>query len=468
MSLIQVKFDNQLNQSEINIPLINSSKSESGSMYSRNQPEIQQTSVHGIQAPLIMVNNIVVDFPDIINFSLISSGVEPTVSMTFKDRNHLTSTIDSPGIDNELRVQILPKFEGIYKKINLTFYITYINIDRDKVSLSGKYKSSSLIMSRLMSFGEINTYNLFEDIARGTGLGFASNIESNDLDKRYIYCDNKSYFDILEEEINFSCIEDGICDYWIDFWNNLVLVDIKDRYNNDDPPESMKLWVAGQNKEVTEGSIIEPMEMDATLTNHPLLQSNELYVVNYRHINNPGSKTYSGTDRVYSIYENDKQEYFDHLIQDGDSKNDIFTKYSYLGETYGGYNYLLQRVKRSDFLQKINSNENIEVELNTPLLGIMRGNRVNFMWYINDDKYRYKLDNLKENGAASEFLVSPTNYNDAKEFGSDEGKYVLDESISGQYLITSLEIMFYDYQWKYKVRLSRPSINKPEIINEQL
>lgn len=466
MSLIQVKFDNQLNQSEIIIPLTNSSKDEMGDNYVQNIPEIQQTSVHGIQAPLVMVNNIVVDVKDIMRFSLISTGPEPSLSMTFADRYHLTTSIDTPSIDNELRVQILPKFDGVYKKIDLTFYITYININKNVITLSAKYKSSSLIMSRLMSFGETNTYDLFEKIAKNTGLGFASNVETNDSDKRFVYCDNKSFSELMEREIGFSGFDNRVYDYWIDFWNNLVLADIYDRYNNDDPVEEMKLWTAGRNKEIQEGIVIEPIEVDAVLTNHPALRNNELYASDYKIINNPGSKTHSGTDRVYSIYEEDKYEYFDHLIQDGDSKTDIFTKYQYLGETYGNHNYLYQGSKRASFLQKISSNENVEVTLNTPLLGIMRGNRINFLWYINDDKYTNRLENLTEAGALSEAVVDPPIYKDIKEFGSSDGKYVLDGTISGQYMITSQEITFENYRWKYKIRLSRPTINKQKIVNE--
>lgn len=85
MSIIQVKFDHKLKQSDIIIPLTNSSKSEMGDAYTKNQTEIQQTLVYGIMSPLIMVNNIVVDVVDVIDFELKSVDVTPTVNLTIKD-----------------------------------------------------------------------------------------------------------------------------------------------------------------------------------------------------------------------------------------------------------------------------------------------------------------------------------------------------------------------------------------------
>ena len=216
MSIIQVKFAHKLKQSDIIIPLTNSSKSEMGDAYTKNQTEIQQTLVYGIMSPLIMVNNIVVDVVDVVDFELKSVDVTPTVNLTIKDRYKLLTTLDTPGIDNELRIQILPKFEDKYKKINLTFYITNFKQNGEYLSIRGEYKIPKFLSSNIKSFGEINTYSLYESIATETQLGFASNIEFNDGDKRWVYCDNKSYKELLDKEIQRSGVDTQILDYWID------------------------------------------------------------------------------------------------------------------------------------------------------------------------------------------------------------------------------------------------------------
>ena len=93
MSRIQTKFDNVLKQSDIIINLTNSSKEEVGEEnYKDNKQEIQQTSVYGIQAPLIMVNNIVVDFSDVVSFDLKCTEVLPSINIEIKDRKNLISS----------------------------------------------------------------------------------------------------------------------------------------------------------------------------------------------------------------------------------------------------------------------------------------------------------------------------------------------------------------------------------------
>lgn len=468
MSVIQVKFDNALQQSDIVIPLIHSSQNEAGDSYVPNQSERQQTMVYGIHAPLIMINQIVVNFLDVISFELLCENQLPEVHMIVLDRYKLTTLIDSPGIDNELRIQILPKFENKYKKINLTFYITQMKNNNGEIHLTGEYKISKFTSSNIKSFGEVSIYKLFESVAQETQLGFATNVEDDDL-KRYIYCDNKSYKDLLRNEITRSCNEMVIYEYWIDWWNNLILADIYERYNATDKDEDMQIWVANQNKEITEGEEIEPMQVIATFNNHPAVRNTELFITDFKILTSPGSQMSRGTDRVFSTYECNKSEYMDYLVQDGDTKKDVFIKYEYLGEAYSEHNYLLASKKYETFKQKIKSNETIEIILETPLLGIMRGNKVNFLWYVNDSNVSNMNESLKNDG--SMLNEQETNINltadENIEEGNHDGNYELDKSISGQYLVTKCSMKFKNSKWQYHVTLSRPSSMKPQILKEE-
>ena len=468
MSVIQVKFDNCLKQSEIVIPLIHSSKQEAQDAYTPNQSERQQTMVYGIHAPLIMINKIVVNFLDVTSFELLCENQLPEVHMVVQDRYKLTTLIDSPSIDNELRIQILPKFENIYKKINLTFYITQMKNNNGEIHITGEYKSSKFTSSNIKSFGEVSIYKLFESVAQETQLGFATNVEDDGF-KRYIYCDNKSYKDLLRNEIMRSCNEMVIYEYWIDWWNNLILADIYERYNATDKDEDMLIWVAGQNKDVGEGDEVEPIQSVATFNNHPSFRNMELYVSDYKNRTSPGPQMFQGTDRVFSIYEFNKTEYKDYLVQDGDSKKDIFAKYEYLGEAYGEHNYLLAYKKYETFKQKIKSNETLEIVLETPLLGIMRGNKVNLLWYVNDSTVSDMKENLKEDGSMLNEQETNINLNADEniEEGSHDGNYELDKSISGQYLVTKCSMKFKNSKWQYYVTLSRPSSMKPQILKEE-
>jgi hypothetical protein len=378
--------------------------------------------------------------------------------------------MDTPGPDNQLRIQILPKFEEKYKKINLTFFITKTSISGKYITISGEYKAPKFISDNIKSFGQVSTYKLFEMVAQDSQLGFATNIADSETDKRYVYSDNKSYKELLAREIRKSGSENQILDYWIDWWNNLVLADVYERYTSIDKDEDIQIWVSGQNHEVTEGNEIQPQQVVANLNNSIVDKFSELYVENYSILNSPSMQYYNGTDQLYTTYEIDKLNYSDFLIQDGDVKKDITTKFEYLGEVYGEYNYLLAGKKRQAFLQKMQTNETIEITLNTPLLGIMRGNRVNFTWYINDSMVRNKIKAAADANISQDLnhvnTNIPMNYDNESEESEMDGKFEIDKSISGQYLITNCNMKFANSKWEYKITLKRPTSDKPKIINE--
>ena len=95
-----------------------------------------------------MINSTVIDFNAVSYFSLKSNGPVPTLVMSVEDRYGLISNIDKPKLDNEVRIQVLPRFDNAYKKINLTFYITNINITGKFIRLTCTYKLPKLISSK--------------------------------------------------------------------------------------------------------------------------------------------------------------------------------------------------------------------------------------------------------------------------------------------------------------------------------
>lgn len=476
MAKVNVIFDNKLKQSDIIIPLTNTSEQEIGEEnYEDNKQEIQQTAIYGIQAPLIMVNNTVIDFTDIVDFELKSTGLLPALQMTVTDRKHIIQQVDTPGIDNEVRIQILPKFDDKYKKINLTFYIQTMNFDGDQIEISGVYKSPKLRSSNMKSFGKLNTYQFFSQVAKDTQLGFASNISANSADARYIYCDNKSFMDAMDNEIKYSGSDKQLLDYWIDLWNNLVLVDIYERYNTIEPEDKIQVWVANVNNNAEEGVDIEPMQAPAIFNNHPANQSSELFVNNYNIISRTGAAVSGGTDCIYSIYDISQGEYLDYLIMDGDVQKDAHIQMVYVGETYDSFNYFIQSKKRESFLRKISSNETIEIETSTPFLGIMRGDKVNFVWYVNNSNAEILTESLNEQGvtdqesasAASSIPLETTEIPEGEEVPDQGGTWTPDPSISGQYMVKGVTYKFQDQEWTYVLTLSRPYSEKPYIINQE-
>ena len=468
MGIILKEFDDTLEKSEIIMPLFSSSKEEAGQNYEDSHlTDKAQTSVFGVQTPLIMINKTVIDFDCVLFFSLSSTHVLPELSLTIEDRFELINNIDKPSTDNEVRIQILPKFEGIYKKINLTFYISSININGTLVSLSCVYKLPGLTSSQFKTFGKIDTYNLFKKIAQDTKLGFATNVTELS-DNRYVYCNNKSLLEIMNHEIQYSNSTEHILDWWVDYWDNINLADIKERYNTIDSDDDLKIWVLGQVNEVTVNNAVEPAQVVAVLNNHPSNASSELFVSSYENILSTGSNSASGTDVVYGVYEDDKSEYIDYLVQDGDIKHDIFLKYDYMGEVYGDYNYILANCLRNSYLKKMNL-ESIKITMPTPVIALMRGHKANFLRYVNNDIIENKLKVLEEAGLVDrnkESNIPLSKYDITDDEATTNGNFRLDRTVSGQYLINGVEIIYSGNRWEYILTMIKPASTRVSITNE--
>lgn len=468
MGIILKEFDDTLEKSEIIMQLRSSSVEEAGEDYKDSHlTDKAQTSVFGIQIPLIMINKTVIDFDCVRFFSLQSTHALPELSLTVEDRFELINNIDKPYTDNEVRIQILPKFENAYKKINLTFYINSINVNGSLISISGTYKLPELTSSQFKTFGEIDTYSLFKKVAQDTKLGFATNITKLS-DNRYVYCNNKSLLDILNYEIEYSNSTEHILDWWIDYWDNINLADVKERYNTVDSDEELKIWILGQANEVTVNNTVEPTQVVAVINNHPANASSELFVSSYKNILSTGSSISEGTDVVYGVYEDNKSDYIDYLVQDGDIKNDIFLKYNYMGEAYGDYNYILANCLRRSYLKKMNL-ESIKVTMPTPVIALMRGHKVNFLRYENNDIIENKLKSLEEAGLVDrnvESNIPLSKYDITDDEYMSNGNFRLDRTVSGQYLINGVEIIYSDNKWEYTLTLIKPASTRATIFNE--
>lgn len=440
MPIIEVKIDPKLEFKPIEESMYSPAPDEdTGNDY-------QQTKITGIVQPLIKVNSTVIPFDGVVSFELRSDSFLPELTMCIDDQFNLIKTLDQPKGDNLIQIQIVPPFDNAYKKINMNFFISQIDTMGTKLYISGIYKIPELYCSRLKSYGEITTYDYITQIANDTSLGLASNL-SNTEDKRYIYCNNINYVDSIDREIKFGGNESVILDSWVDYWNYINIVDIFERYNSID--SDLKLWVTKTKiMDVTTTTKNEPEQVDAKITNNPGYRNSQLYTKEYHIINNTGTNVLEGTDRVLTIYDNSTCESMETLLQDGDVSNDLFTKYNYLGEKFSEHNYLLSQECNKMYNQKISS-QSIQVELSSPLLGLMRGHKVDFVWYdINDLTVPQKTEgnNIETN------LPVP----DEK---PESGEFNINKTVSGQYLIYNTSIIYNKVgseSWKYRLTLVRP------------
>ena len=224
MAQITVKYDPTIKIEEIVEPMYATSLNECP----EDRPaEVQQTKITGILSPLIKVNNILILWDKVTRFELTSKGFLPELSFTFIDDLGFTKSLDQPGNDNLVLLQILPPFEDAYKKINLRFFINDVRIKEDKVSIIASYNVPSLLQDKLQSYGKITTYDYLDTIAKECELGLASNLDGTE-DERYIYLRNTNFVKSVENEIKRSGNESCILDTWIDFHNYLRYQRLRD------------------------------------------------------------------------------------------------------------------------------------------------------------------------------------------------------------------------------------------------
>jgi len=428
---------------------------------------IKQTKVFGILMPIIALNDISVDWMDVITFAL--DGVEaiPMVKFEFKDRKGLLKQYSQPGNDNELRIQILPPVDNTYKKIDLTFLVTNINIDNGVVRGEATYKLSKFTDSQFKALGQLTTYDLFDKVSTETGLGFASNVEATE-DQRYMSCQYESYKDLIKKEMPKSgSSEAHVFDWWIDFWNNLTLCDLYDRVNNEDSEDDMQIWTVLDPNSATIQDDPETVLATAYYTNHPDYEGSDLHVSDFE-IENAPTTTGSGNEIALSVYEENKHEYIDHYIADGDIEKNKFIKFEYAGEVYGDYNYLLAEKCRQVFLRKVKS-EIVVIHTRHPQIGMMRGMQCRFVWYDNNSQDAYSRENLTEAGVIEKedtVLQQMGWLKDWQTESTDIRPMVLNLQVSGQYTCIGQYITYADHQWDCWLYLIRPASKRPKLIVE--
>lgn len=475
MGQILVKTDPLIKQTDIQHPLVEPTE-EDDTSYENN---IKPSEVYGIFCPLISVNGMPIEINDLVRANLDCTQRLPKISFVFNDKHEIFNSFNSPGKENELRFQVLPTEDDVYKKIDLTFFIDTISIGPEKeknkgkvISGTGTYKLPALTDTLFKALGIKSTYALFEFVAEQTQLGFASNVDAT-TDDRYIYAANKSYLSLLTEEIKRSeSDQEHVYDWWVDPWNYIILCDILDRVKNLDQPEDMTVRVTTNRSRGGKNSTQGHTDMECILSNGPWASDTDLEVYSYTTNNEPWRGKSMSNMLEVSVYEENKKEYIGHIIEDSNITRDEFMRFEYGGEVYGAYNYILAEKCRDFYLAKMR-NESITVSLKFPQLGIMRGDQLKFIWYDNDSKTAIRAHELYDvptalKNANMEWLLD---YTTEEQYNPTSPSHIAPNyQVSGQYTCIGYRIL-YDgtcQEWSHELILVRPDEYKPifEIVDK--
>ena len=450
--MIEVKHDHKLNFPTIEVPMTREGGAGTGP---EQDSVVKQSDVEGILAPLLRYNNMSITLDQIRRLRL-SGGSVPYIDVEIKDSMNLIKDLDAPGMDNFLYLQILPPFDDAYKKVQLRFQITSSHIEYGTVYLSGVYYLPHLYDRDMKAYGMVSTYQLFEEISNKHSLGFCSNVEDTQ-DKRFIYNPNIDDISLLNQQITYAGNDKHVFEWWIDFWNNINLVDIYNEYTTIYPDDDLKIWIDSVFFVHDQDNKNEPELRTATFTNSPIMFMDPLYIRTYKPITGT-----TQTDQIVDVYSINNQEVTTSLIQDGDVKYNTQVNYNYGGEYFGNFDYLTRSYTRNLFLSKLYS-QSIEVHLCKPLLGIFRGSKVNLLWYnVNS----YMTADMDTTDIESNIPLPDDSYN----VRNSEMTYVLDRTVSGQYYISDITIEYEEGKWDTTVILNRSAedINKVNPPDEEI
>lgn len=429
------------------------------------QRDADPTKVYGILSPLVSIGGVVIAPEDIMDFRLTCLGNLPTCGLVVRDQMRKLASIKKPDCDTIMRVQIIPPFDGV-SKINLELHVSRVKQDGEYMKISGIYRCPELISTRVESFGQLDTYTLFEAIANALKLGFATNCQVTD-DYRNMYCSSMNYLQLMEQEIGRAKNEAGQCiyDWWIDNKNYLNFANMYTLLNMKTPNDNMQIYISTQPYTIREETPIEPMLTTALLTNLPSQQNWETFVPHYQTNTDGSSIRNIGTDNVYETYEDSKEGYSDNLMVNSDAHDNLVTNVQYIGESFGDYNSKLTAKVRENFLTKMTA-DSIKVYLKYPTLSISRGQKVNFAWYVNNPVQDDYESAFQEAGAMNDDEMVPEfDAALAQEYPSSYGKFTLDKAVSGQYLVASQTIGYQNGEWINELILCRPQAENKKRLN---
>lgn len=471
--MIEVKFDptppDSQSHQDIIMPLTNPSWDEKVGEGDAdiNKADISQTLVYGIQCPIISVEGMVVNFEDIIDFELSDTSHVPTMSCHIIDNKNIIQQLVPPGLGNtHISVQIIPPHDK-YKKIDIHFVMVNYSVgQQNDLYIKARYDLPEFFTKNFKSLGELKLFEFYDKLAKEMKLGFATNTEEKD-DKRYMFCNFTSYEELIEQETNNSGEEKVIYNWWIDLWHYLILEDIYERYHaldNLDDELKQYIWIYNQSNDVTNGTEYKPYHTKAELTNLFGFENSQLYVKDYRIINNVGSDVYNGSEKIYSVYSTKERKYVDNAFADK-SSNIPIKDFIYKGESYGEYDYMTNSLYHIPFYQKMNK-EIIEVDLQSPIFGLSRGRQLSLAIYINDDDWDETRTKMEEDGIIKAYtsikpMGNPLELVNTDEESQDQhAHFKLDKTISTQYLIIGNIFKFSNHEWTHTVRLVRPDDRK--------
>lgn len=385
--------------------------------------EYDQLRYDGSYAPIIKLNNLVIEEINIKQMTIKYEGFLAELSLTVLDTNGIIQFGDSPGMNASIDVVITPSIPNVYKNIHVQFEVTEYSVSGDLLFYKGRHKVINMqqrhdygmikypgcpnVRGRTTSVGDTgddtiscnpapnpkpNTWEYLHEIAGRCGLGFATTDQCKEIEDRLPrLLRSQSYSDFIEEQIKFSGLdEDSIFDVWIDLYGYLTMVNLSWVLNNEITFRHLSLNViTGMRSQIDELPEQKAQVMHRTLTNYNKLNTtnNALIENNYEWITDNVFEQYIGNLERRTVFtprgvRDGNNDLKDIEVQEVEPSIDGLHSEDYEKHTvsfyceFNDYDTKLQQNVRTHYLDKQRA-KRFKVQLTNANLGLHRGTLVN-------------------------------------------------------------------------------------------
>lgn len=422
---------------------------------------------------MVSINGYTFSDWEILSMELDCTGTVPTIDISIIDTEGVFGVDSFPRDGDVINFRMGTLEKDQYKDIRIDFDIS--NADAppqrgegrgNKYHFSGRIKVPGLYSEDCKSYGVGTSLDHIESIANDLKLGVATNIDTAD-DSMNLVIPYNSMFDTLEDLVRHSYIdEDSFQTYCIDPYYYVNYVNLNKLMDSEEKIEKM---IAAFEKELSDtpqapAEGVNKAERALILTNHKRDQGSNLFIVKQSLKNKAGAAAKkNGYKRVLQYFEDDSDEgLVSHDIEPLASKNmkDIEEpmkgrrdedrykneiKYKYVGRKCGDpetsnthLNYEYSAISNAQNMAEV-TKMSLDIELATFNPALHRFHKIPVVIYTGE-RQRLDAENLvKEKKEKDGFDSKPT---DKENGGLNPGEMVVDEFLSGYYVIGGFKYLY--------------------------
>lgn len=406
--------------------------------------------------PYIVIGNLNITVDDFISFKLLNNQFLPKIELQFRDSSFKMIDPLFPVDNSKLSLFIRSNSESLMP-VRMDFKITQFNPIKNKsgdaqeliFGLTGILDVDYLYNTSFASYDD-SSFNTIRNIALDAQLGFASNIDTTEDSMVWINPAD-TYMEFIQQITKFSYSTSSSFMYsYVDFYYNLNYVDIETALNEDvteqqgvyNDPSMFK----GDEEQVT----------DLILTDHPDKINTSTYIDKYNLINSSTKVNLEIGYKTYLNYYDKNGNTFYKIVMDtittaGNDGNNLIMKGG-IGEVSALQNSSFDGV----YIGKIDTDnthqfyaiageqnsKNLEYLQKVKLKISLKSNNFNLYRFQKIHVDFYKMKEVEETNGADVIDFTPDNIDTIGNDGTDKDEAKLNQRLSGDWLITSINYTF--------------------------